>query len=85
MSFSLAFHPDVYADVDDAFRWYEQLRIGLGDEFLAALEIVYHRLEQTPLMHQVIYQDVRRSPFAAFSLRSHLPSPYRSRRGHRGA
>ena len=66
MSLPLVFHPEVQAEVDDAYRWYEQQRPGLGDDFLAALEVVYRRLEQTPKMHQMIYQDVRRALMRRF-------------------
>jgi hypothetical protein len=61
MSLPLAFHPDVHGEVDEAYRWYEQQRAGLGDDFLAALEAVFARLQQTPEAHQVIYKDVRRA------------------------
>jgi plasmid stabilization system protein ParE len=60
MSLQLAFHPDVHADVDDAYRWYEQQRAGLGDDFLAAIEEVFRRIQNTPEAHQTVYQDVRR-------------------------
>ncbi len=61
MSLPLVFHPAVHPEVEAAYRWYEQQRAGLGDDLLAELEAVYHRLEQTPQMHQVIYKDVRRA------------------------
>jgi plasmid stabilization system protein ParE len=61
MSLPLVFHPDVQGEIDDAYRWYEQQRAGLGDDFLAALEEVFDRLRQTPEAHQVIYRDVRRA------------------------
>jgi plasmid stabilization system protein ParE len=60
MSLPPVFHPDVQGEVDEAYSWYEQQRPGLGDDFLAALEDVYNRLQQTPEAHQVIYLDVRR-------------------------
>lgn len=61
MSLPLVFHPDVQADTDEAYRWYEQQRAGLGDDFLAELDIVFRRLEQMPGMFQVIWQNVRRA------------------------
>jgi len=30
--------PAAASDIEDAYRWYESQRAGLGDEFLAALE-----------------------------------------------
>jgi plasmid stabilization system protein ParE len=71
MNFPLAFHPDVQDEVDEAYKWYEQQRAGLGDDFLAALDVVFHRLETMPQVHAMIYRDVRRSllsrfPYAAY-------------------
>jgi len=39
---SLLLHPAAAADVEEAFRWYEARRDGLGDEFL---EVVQSGLE----------------------------------------
>jgi len=71
MSLPLVFHPDVHDEVDEAYRWYEQQRAGLGDDFLAAIEEVFDRLQRMPEIHQVIYRDVRRAlprkfPYAVY-------------------
>lgn len=60
MSLPLVFDPAVYGDVDDAYRWYEGQRPGLGDDFLAAFEAVYARIAATPQVHRAIYREVRR-------------------------
>ena len=56
MSLPLVFHPDVYDEVDQAYCWYEQQRAGLGDDFLAAFDEVYRRLQQTPNDPNVYYE-----------------------------
>lgn len=61
MNLPLVFHPDVQGEIDDSYRWYEQKRAGLGQDFLASLDEVFNRLQQTPEAHQVIYKDVRRA------------------------
>jgi plasmid stabilization system protein ParE len=61
MTLPLVFHPDVQGEIDDAYQWYEQQRPGLGQDFLAALDQVFDRLQQTPEAHQVVYRDVRRA------------------------
>jgi plasmid stabilization system protein ParE len=61
MSLPLVFHPDVQPELNDAYRWYEQQRAGLGQDFLTALDEVFARLQQTPEAHQLIYRDVRRA------------------------
>ena len=59
MKLPLRLHPGVYKDVDDAWLWYEQQRAGLGNRFLAAIEQVFNRVQRVPLMHEVVYKDVR--------------------------
>jgi plasmid stabilization system protein ParE len=71
MNFPLVFHRDVQGEVDEAYRWYEQQRTGLGDDFLAAVDAVLHRLQTMPQVHAPIYAEVRRTlltrfPYAAF-------------------
>jgi plasmid stabilization system protein ParE len=61
MSLPLAFHPDVQDEVDEAHNWYEQQRVGLGADFLRALDDVFRRLSSTPQVHALIYQNVRRA------------------------
>jgi plasmid stabilization system protein ParE len=42
------FRPAAAADVEDAYRWYEAQRPGLGDEFLAAVSTVLESLVAYP-------------------------------------
>jgi plasmid stabilization system protein ParE len=61
VSAELVFHPDVKDEVDEAYRWYERQRPGLGADFMAALDAVYVQLLQSPRAHQVVYKDIRRA------------------------
>ena len=61
MSLPLSFHPEVENDVKEAYRWYEKQKLGLGDDFFAAIEAVYDRLQVAPQAHQAIFQQVRRA------------------------
>jgi len=61
MNLPLVFHPDVHPEVEEAYRWYEEQRPGLGDDFLTAIEEVFERIGRTPEIHPTIYRDVRRS------------------------
>lgn len=45
----------------EAYRWYEDRRPGLGDDFMEAIEAVFDRLSSMPEVHQVIHKDVRRA------------------------
>ena len=62
MSLPLAFHPAVHAEIDDAYRWYDRLRAGLGEEFLRALDATFQRESTTPLLYGVVYGNARRAP-----------------------
>ena len=71
MILPLVFHPDVQAEVDDAYQWYEQQAAGLGADFVAAIEEVFNRIRATPEVHAVVYRGVRRGlprrfPYAVY-------------------
>ena len=59
MSLPLAFHREVREETDAAYGWYEQQRAGLGEEFLAALESCFARIQHDPEMYGTVYRDVR--------------------------
>ncbi len=48
------------ADVEDAFLWYENQRVGLGGEFLAAVNTVLESLVAYPERFPVVYRETRR-------------------------
>lgn len=49
------------ADLDDAFVYYEMRRLGLGLEFLNAVEATLARIERAPQLFPIVYKDVRRA------------------------
>jgi len=66
MKAAFVFHPDVEGDVDEGYDWYERRRTGLGEDFLAAVEEVYARLQMNPQAHPRIYREVRRASARRF-------------------
>jgi plasmid stabilization system protein ParE len=71
MSLPFVFEPEVQAEVDDAYTWYERQREGLGEEFLDEVQAVLNRIQQDPELRAVIYRNVRRSflrrfPYAVY-------------------
>jgi plasmid stabilization system protein ParE len=54
------FRPAAAADVEDAYRWYEDHRAGLGDEFLAVVNTVIKSLLAYPERFPVVYRETRR-------------------------
>ena len=62
---------DAQSDVNEAYLWYESRRIGLGLEFLTAIDACFIAVSRNPSMYQVIYKEyrravIRRFPYAAF-------------------
>jgi len=58
-------------DLSDAAIWYEQQRLGLGQEFLGQVQSVLDSLPDHPNMYPVIHKTVRRAllgrfPFGVF-------------------
>lgn len=60
-------------DLGAGFDWYEEQRLGLGDEFLSAVQSTLGNIEQFPEMFVSVHRNVRRAivsrfPFAVFYL-----------------
>ena len=55
-----AFTPRASADIEEASRWYERERAGLGAEFQEELWRALDLLALTPEMGPVAHRDVRR-------------------------
>lgn len=60
-------------DLDTAFVWYEAQRVGLGQEFLHAVEATLDRIRHAPEQFPIIDRGVRRAlvrrfPYAVFYL-----------------
>lgn len=58
--------PAAAADVEDAYRWYEAQRIGLGEEFLAAAGAVMELIQANPERFPVVHRQTRRALFRLF-------------------
>ncbi len=53
--------PAAAADIEDAYRWYESRRAGLGDEFLEALNVTRDRVLERPEAFPVLHRNTRRA------------------------
>ncbi len=60
------FRPAAAADVEDAYRWYEAQRVGLGGEFLAAVSTVIESLITYPERFSIVYRQTRRANLNRF-------------------
>lgn len=48
MTYTLRFRPEVVTDLEDAARWYDERRPGLGAEFLQESKSALDRIAQQP-------------------------------------
>jgi plasmid stabilization system protein ParE len=61
LSFDVHVRRAAELDIAEAQLWYETQRIGLGREFYSEVSSVIDRLAHTPLVYQIVHQEVRRA------------------------
>ena len=61
MSFDVEIRRAAELDVAEAQLWYEMQRTSLGTEFHSEVTQVIDQLAKTPLIYQVVYEDIRRA------------------------
>jgi toxin ParE1/3/4 len=66
MAYRLRFSPRALRETGEAQAWYEAQSPGLGEEFVAALELQLKRLEQAPLLYAEVIPGVRRALLPRF-------------------
>jgi toxin ParE1/3/4 len=52
--------PEAEADLDEAYRWYERQRTGLGADFLLCFEEALQRVRRSPDLYPRVHKTVRR-------------------------
>ncbi|MGF1613826.1 MAG: type II toxin-antitoxin system RelE/ParE family toxin [Gammaproteobacteria bacterium] len=58
-------------DIEDAARWYESQREGLGSQFLDEIEQAFVKISESPLIYPEVHRETRRAvlqrfPFGVF-------------------
>ncbi|MCK9189420.1 type II toxin-antitoxin system RelE/ParE family toxin [Acidithiobacillus sp.] len=66
MAYRLKFSKRALRETGEAQEWYELQSPGLGEEFIAALELQLKRLEQAPLLYAEVISSVRRALLPRF-------------------
>lgn len=61
MSWPVIIRPNAEADLQEAWRWYESQRPGLGDELLIEVRATVRLLETDPERRPFYYRDFRRA------------------------
>ena len=71
MAVELVIAPEAESDIEEAYLWYEDRRVGLGEEFLGSVDACVESIRRRPQMCPIIYEGYRRSlirrfPYAVF-------------------
>jgi len=66
MAYCLKFSARALRETGEAQEWYELQNPGLGEEFIAAMELQLKRLEQAPLLYAEVTPGVRRALLPRF-------------------
>lgn len=66
MAYHLKFSSRALREIGEAQDWYESQSAGLGEEFIAAMELQLKRLEQAPLIYAEVVPGVRRALLPRF-------------------
>jgi len=69
MNYSLTVRKEAELDINGAFEYYENQRLGLGHDFLLCVEEGLSKIERNPLHYKIIYKDLRRIPVRRFPYR----------------
>ena len=54
------------ADLQEARRWYSEIRLELGERFALAVETTVNAIAENPLQFPVIYGELRRAVLRRF-------------------
>ena len=66
MAAKLVVAPEAELDIAEAYVWYENRRIGLGEEFLGSVDAAIERISRNPLIHPVVHETYRRALIRRF-------------------
>ena len=58
--------PAAAADIEDTFLWYQNQRLGLGDDFREALRFALNQIAENPQHYPVIHRGTRRALLKRF-------------------
>ncbi len=71
MAADLILAPEAQRDLAEAYDWYEDRRVGLGEEFLSRVDACIRGILRNPKMYSMVHESfhrrlVRRFPYAVF-------------------
>ena len=58
--------PEAGLDIAEAYAWYEDRRLGLGEEFLSSVEACIEGIRRRPALYAIVHEQYRRSLIRRF-------------------
>lgn len=69
MNYFLTVRKEAELDINAAFEYYENQRLGLGHDFLLCIEEGLSKIERNPAHYKIIYKELRRIAIRRFPYR----------------
>ena len=66
MAAKLIIAPEAEQDISEAYDWYENRRVGLGEEFLDCIDACIQAIWRMPEMYTIVYENYRRGLLRRF-------------------
>lgn len=66
MKYRIVFRKEVEDDIVEAYHWYEEKSVGLGEEYLRMFRTSVAETERHPLAWNKVYKELRRCLFKRF-------------------
>ena len=63
---TLILRPAAAADIEEAYRWYEARRAGLGQEYLESVQRALDLVMENPRAYPIVHRDARRALLRRF-------------------
>lgn len=69
MDYILTIRKEAETDIEMNFQYYEEIRDGLGHDFLSCLDDAFLRIKNNPLVYREVYKRLRRVALKRFPYR----------------
>lgn len=66
MTAAIVVRPEAEAEIAEAYQWYEDQSVGLGLEFLRALDASLSAIQRFPASYAVVHKEIRRAVLRRF-------------------
>ncbi len=66
MTAEIIFAPETEQDLVEAYAWYEDRRIGLGEDFLSCIDACIETIRRSPEIYPKVFENYRRALIRRF-------------------